>query len=97
LIQQLQELQAWLQTLDVVRSDPVPSWSRVLLAEDIGLPWTTAGDERPTLSQHSLRTPSEFETRWLELLAEGRASWIKLLWAGGRLRLEFEPPAGDYL
>lgn len=76
LMQQLQELQAWLRTLDHVGQ--VPSWSHVLLAEDIEVPWTTASDHRPTLSRQSLRTPSEFEVRWLQLVEEGRLSWINL-------------------
>ena len=78
LIQQLEELQAWLQTLDPARYGRAPSWSHVLLAEDSDVPWTTAGDTRPTLSRQSLRTPTEFGSRWLELVAEGRRDWINL-------------------
>jgi hypothetical protein len=44
-----------------------------LLTDDSEITWTSR-----TLNSQSLRTPAEFEGRWLELVAEGLRDWINL-------------------
>jgi len=78
LTQQIQELQAWLHTLDLAQSGEAPGWSQVLLTDDSEISSINAEGHCRTLNSRSLRTPIEFEARWLELIAEGRRDWINL-------------------
>jgi hypothetical protein len=94
LAQQLQELETWLRTLEVSKGEERKAWSKVLLAEEHQIQRRLPGPA--CLPSSALKTPSEFERRWQELIAEGRRDWINLsaygVWQDALIVIA-EPPA----
>jgi hypothetical protein len=94
LAEQLDELQAWLRALTPGGPDIAPGWSRVLLADinDVD----RSSTQPPALASGRLLSPADFEPRWLELVGQGRRSWINLsaygVWRDA-LVVVVEPPA----
>jgi hypothetical protein len=50
-----------------------------LLAEDSQVTWTKPTEgQRATLASASLLSPAEFESRWRQIVADGRRDWVNL-------------------
>jgi hypothetical protein len=95
--EQLDELQAWLRTLP--SSAAAPLWSRILLSEESKVERIGEGASRPSLPIDELKTPTEFEPRWQEMVDLGLTSWINLsaqgVWRDALIVLAEPPTRGD--
>jgi hypothetical protein len=95
--EQLDELQAML--LSLPRTAAAPPWRRILLSEESKVERIGKGASRPSLPSDELKTPTEFEPRWQEMVDLGRGRWINLsaqgVWRDALIVLAEPPTRGD--